>query len=209
MNLLNDQNINSLYHNLRNSNNWIQFHNYQNNFGMINDLNSVDSDSELESLGSDSDSEYNNFSNNQQNYINNTLESVINDIRSNHIRRRINITESNNRNINQILDEIHVLNNTNISQMNNNQNNNLNIVLNDSFEENLNNNETTNKNYLNTIQNLNKIKNKKEVDCTICLEKIEKNTEIFNIKCDHKFHSKCLDSWLKLNNKCPLCRKKI
>jgi hypothetical protein len=45
---------------------------------------------------------------------------------------------------------------------------------------------------------------KKEVICTICLDKINEN----NVKliCNHNFHKKCLDKWLSINNSCPLCR---
>ena len=42
------------------------------------------------------------------------------------------------------------------------------------------------------------------VECSICLEQLEKNTNMIKLSCDHEFHYNCL---IKVeNNKCPLCR---
>ena len=54
-----------------------------------------------------------------------------------------------------------------------------------------------------------------EVDCSICLEQIEKNCEYFKLEpCGHYFHADgkmCLDGktiidWMKTNKTCPNCR---
>lgn len=70
-----------------------------------------------------------------------------------------------------------------------------------------------------------------EINCTICLEKIEKNENI-KTECNHTFHKDCLNTWIQINNvnlsctechlsrlcydfnincnilyKCPLCRQ--
>jgi|AntRauTorckE6833_2_1112554.scaffolds.fasta_scaffold71391_1 hypothetical protein len=51
------------------------------------------------------------------------------------------------------------------------------------------------------------LKNKKSDICTICIEIINKNKKI--TKCNHLFHSKCLDKWLTIGNTCPLCRTEL
>ena len=46
-------------------------------------------------------------------------------------------------------------------------------------------------------------------DCAICLECIDTNIEnkIKTTECNHTFHSNCFETWIKVNNSCPLCRK--
>jgi hypothetical protein len=49
-------------------------------------------------------------------------------------------------------------------------------------------------------------------DCPICFEYFNLNEEVYELKCKHHYHSKCLDEWIKQKgNKstCPLDRKKI
>ena len=43
-------------------------------------------------------------------------------------------------------------------------------------------------------------------DCTICLEEFNNDEEIIKLKCNHLFHSKCIDDWIEKNQSCPLCR---
>jgi hypothetical protein len=45
-------------------------------------------------------------------------------------------------------------------------------------------------------------------DCAICLECIDENIDnnIKTTKCNHTFHSNCFETWIKINNSCPLCR---
>ena len=45
-------------------------------------------------------------------------------------------------------------------------------------------------------------------ECAICLKSIY-NFDDMVTGCSHKFHSKCLDSWVKVNQSCPLCRTKL
>ena len=60
------------------------------------------------------------------------------------------------------------------------------------------------------INNLEKIKITEETedDCNICLDKMEKETEVIKLKCNHYFHPDCITKWLKdYNYKCPICRE--
>lgn len=43
-------------------------------------------------------------------------------------------------------------------------------------------------------------------ECSICMEDITAETEHV-IPCRHKFHSKCIHDWKKMNDTCPLCRR--
>ncbi|CAN8288252.1 unnamed protein product [Cochlearia groenlandica] len=43
--------------------------------------------------------------------------------------------------------------------------------------------------------------------CPICLEEYEDDHEVRVLeKCEHVFHSFCIDSWLTRNRSCPSCR---
>lgn len=49
-------------------------------------------------------------------------------------------------------------------------------------------------------------------DCPICLNKIKCNEYIRKLKCNHLFHKKCVDNWLKRNIEhanCPMCREAV
>ena len=44
--------------------------------------------------------------------------------------------------------------------------------------------------------------------CAICNESfINNNICRKNIKCNHYFHQKCIDTWYSENNKCPQCNQ--
>jgi len=50
------------------------------------------------------------------------------------------------------------------------------------------------------------LKDNNDNNCTICLEEFNNDEEIIKLKCNHLFHSKCIDDWIKKNQSCPLCR---
>ena len=50
---------------------------------------------------------------------------------------------------------------------------------------------------------------KEEQSCVICLLKLEKGQMVKGLQCSHKFHSKCINNWLKVKLRCPLCKKKV
>ena len=49
--------------------------------------------------------------------------------------------------------------------------------------------------------------NKSSGYCTICLDDLNNGTVIASVNsCSHVFHQQCLESWIKSNDRCPLCR---
>lgn len=49
--------------------------------------------------------------------------------------------------------------------------------------------------------------NKKVIDCSICLDDIEKDIEF--LPCIHGFHKECIDGWIKEKPECPVCKVPI
>lgn len=46
-----------------------------------------------------------------------------------------------------------------------------------------------------------------EMECCICLGVFEDGDKVKVLpKCDHRFHSDCVDRWLSTQSSCPLCR---
>lgn len=44
-------------------------------------------------------------------------------------------------------------------------------------------------------------------DCSICLEKIYERQRRTALPCGHTFHALCVETWLRQNSTCPLCRQ--
>ena len=64
-----------------------------------------------------------------------------------------------------------------------------------------------------TIKRLNEVSeltvNEVEDTCVICQDKIEVNSVIRKLNCNHKYHYKCIDNWFENNYTCPLCMKRF
>merc|ERR1712066_368290 len=45
--------------------------------------------------------------------------------------------------------------------------------------------------------------------CTICLCEFEEDEDVRRLPCMHLFHVACVDQWLGLNKRCPICRVDI
>ena len=66
------------------------------------------------------------------------------------------------------------------------------------------------------IQNLktievkdNNINEYKNITCNICLDTFEIGNILRILECNHEFHEKCIITWLKQNNTCPVCRHEL
>ena len=44
-------------------------------------------------------------------------------------------------------------------------------------------------------------------ECCICCEDFKKDQNIRILKCFHKYHKTCIDSWFAKNLVCPICMK--
>ena len=53
------------------------------------------------------------------------------------------------------------------------------------------------------------IKPPKDESCAICLQKFALQDSVTVLKCPHLFHVHCLQPWLVIQNKCPMCRVAI
>jgi hypothetical protein len=45
--------------------------------------------------------------------------------------------------------------------------------------------------------------------CNICLDDYQDEDEVRILKCEHLYHTKCIDRWLTSSNKCPVCKSDI
>lgn len=45
-----------------------------------------------------------------------------------------------------------------------------------------------------------------DAECSICMENYTDGEQLRVLPCDHRFHPKCVDEWLKRHYQCPLCR---
>jgi hypothetical protein len=44
-------------------------------------------------------------------------------------------------------------------------------------------------------------------ECIICLDDVE--TEWRDLECHHRYHKKCIEDWIAIRAKCPMCMKNI
>lgn len=59
------------------------------------------------------------------------------------------------------------------------------------------------------IDNIKSGKCKVQGECSICLNNIKKGSECIGFICKHSFHAECAIAWMKIQNTCPNCRKKL
>ena len=52
----------------------------------------------------------------------------------------------------------------------------------------------------------NRVIRRESVQCSICLENISE-CDTKSLNCNHSFHKNCINTWLREQNNCPLCRK--
>ena len=58
------------------------------------------------------------------------------------------------------------------------------------------------------IDDINKLDNDKK-NCVICMEDFKNGDKSTNLPCLHMFHTNCIQSWLKTQNTCPICKFKL
>lgn len=51
-----------------------------------------------------------------------------------------------------------------------------------------------------------RIKSNCDDECTICLDSYVVNEGVRDLKCNHRFHKRCIDKWFKKSITCPVCR---
>ena len=62
---------------------------------------------------------------------------------------------------------------------------------------------------LNEVILISNIKRLINDECPICIEPFEENDELYQLKCNHIFHTKCISEWININNICPNCREVV
>jgi len=45
--------------------------------------------------------------------------------------------------------------------------------------------------------------------CSICLDNYVDGDILRRLPCEHVFHESCVDTWLRLNGHCPLCKRRV
>ncbi|KAF9922549.1 hypothetical protein BGZ65_009495, partial [Modicella reniformis] len=48
-----------------------------------------------------------------------------------------------------------------------------------------------------------------EENCTICLQVYDMSDQLRPLPCKHSFHVDCIDTWLRSNAQCPICRQEV
>lgn len=51
-----------------------------------------------------------------------------------------------------------------------------------------------------------KVEHLPDDSCPICLTGSDFSEHFYNLSCNHTFHTKCLQTWMRVNNTCPMCR---
>lgn len=46
-------------------------------------------------------------------------------------------------------------------------------------------------------------------NCVVCMSDYSKGEKLRRLPCNHDFHAKCIDRWLKNNRTCPVCREEV
>ncbi|KAF4720542.1 hypothetical protein FOZ62_027444 [Perkinsus olseni] len=47
------------------------------------------------------------------------------------------------------------------------------------------------------------------VKCSICMDELRSGDLVKGLLCLHTFHTKCIDHWLRVNHRCPICKYDI
>ncbi|EJW05172.1 hypothetical protein EDEG_00738 [Edhazardia aedis USNM 41457] len=98
----------------------------------------------------------------------------------------------------------------NSSSDNNSSTSSTSDINNDNFT---NNNDSNSESFINSANKKDQKKctcDKIPNECSVCLEKFLPKDKIRIFKCNHIFHSRCVDKWLTdFTAQCPICRKPV
>ena len=47
------------------------------------------------------------------------------------------------------------------------------------------------------------------MNCLICMENLTNEIIYLNCTCNYSYHTKCINKWLNISFKCPICKKKF
>jgi len=83
--------------------------------------------------------------------------------------------------------------------------NNMNYDTNNNDSNNTTVRRTSSRNNINNVAD-NNINNSDKRNCSICLAPYDVGDSIRTIPCLHYFHQDCIDTWLKSNSACPICK---
>jgi len=50
-------------------------------------------------------------------------------------------------------------------------------------------------------------KQEEKEECIICLDEVEQEWK--ELECHHRYHKKCINTWITINNQCPVCKRHI
>lgn len=60
-----------------------------------------------------------------------------------------------------------------------------------------------------SVEALPTVKVEETLQCCVCLDDCEMGSQVKEMPCKHKFHDKCILSWLELHSSCPVCRHQL
>lgn len=49
--------------------------------------------------------------------------------------------------------------------------------------------------------------NLEQEQCTVCRAEFEKKHSVKVLPCGHVYHPECIDQWLRISKKCPVCSR--
>jgi len=51
-----------------------------------------------------------------------------------------------------------------------------------------------------------KYRDDRNIQCSICLSEYDNEDAVYQLNCDHIYHTDCINQWFKSNSKCPVCK---
>lgn len=51
------------------------------------------------------------------------------------------------------------------------------------------------------------LKEQNELECSICMETIQRDEVMVKLECQHVYHYNCIHRWLECKRQCPICKR--